>query len=174
MKHGVPQGSVLGPLLFLIYINDLHAAIAYSRSYHFADDTHLLNINTSPKKVQKQLNIDLKLLYNWLLANKISLNSTKTEMIIFQKKGFKINWKWNVRLNGYKLKLSDQIKYLGIYLDKYLNGHYQSKLVIQKLARAIGMLSKVRHYAPKSEIKNIYHLQLLRNQGWCKIASPPE
>ena len=86
MKHGVPQGSVLGPLLFLIYINDLHAAIAYSRSYHFADDTHLLNINTSPKKVQKQLNIDLKLLYNWLLANKISLNSTKTEMIIFQKK----------------------------------------------------------------------------------------
>ena len=157
MKHGVPQESVLGPLLFLIYINDLHAAIAYSRSYHFADDTHLLNINTSPKKVQKQLNIDLKLLYNWLLANKISLNSTKTEMIIFQKKGFKINWKWNVRLNGYKLKLSDQIKYLGIYLDKYLNGHYQSKLVIQKLARAIGMLSKVRHYAPKSEIKNIYH-----------------
>ena len=62
-----------------------------------------------------------------------------------------------MRLNGYKLKISDQIKYLGIYLYKYLNGHYQSKLVIQKLARAIGMLSKVRHYAPKSEIKNIYH-----------------
>ena len=98
-----------------------------------------------PKKMQKQLNIDWKLLCDRLLANKISLNSKKTEMIIFQKPGLKINWDWNIRLNGYKLTRSDQIKYLGIYLDKYLNGHYQTKLVIQKLARSLGMLSKVRH-----------------------------
>ena len=55
MKHEVPQWSVLGPFLLLIYINVLHAAIAYKWSYHFADDTHLININTSPKKVQKNL-----------------------------------------------------------------------------------------------------------------------
>ena len=103
------------------------------------------------------MNIDLKLLYNWLLANKISLNSKKTEMIIFQKPGSRLNWTWNIRLNGYKLTPSDQIKYLGLYLDKYLNGHYQTKLVMQTLARSLGMLSKVRHYVSKIELKNIYH-----------------
>ena len=71
-------------------------------------------------------------------------------MIVFQKPGLKLNWNWNIRLNGFKLTLSDQIKYLGIYLDKHLNGHYQLKLIMQKLARALGMLSKVRHYVKKS------------------------
>ena len=62
MKHAVPQGSVLGPLLFLTYINDLHCTILNGKPYQFADDTHLLNISNSTKKIQ--LNIDLQLLYN--------------------------------------------------------------------------------------------------------------
>ena len=81
MPIGVPQGSVLGPLLFLLYINDLNLAIKYCKVYHFADDTNLLYTNNSIKKLNKMLNKDLNNLTNWLNANKISLNVDKTEMI---------------------------------------------------------------------------------------------
>ena len=84
MPIGVPQGSVLGPLLFLLYINDLNLAIKYCKVYHFADDTNLLYTNNSIKKLNKMLNKDLKNLTNWLNANKISLNVGKTEMILFK------------------------------------------------------------------------------------------
>ena len=80
IKHGVPHGSVLGPLVFLIYINDLHKAIKYSYVYHFADDTSFIHSSTSLKKLNKNINHDLKLLCEWLRANKISLNANKSEL----------------------------------------------------------------------------------------------
>ena len=92
MKHGVPQGSVLGPLLFLIYINDLHVCIKYSKLNLFADDSSLLLKNASHKQLQKYINLDLKNLCNWLKANKISLNAGKTELVIFRHPNKKINY----------------------------------------------------------------------------------
>ena len=158
IKHGVPEGSVLGPLLFLVYINDLHKAIINSAVYHFADDTNLLNINTSPKKIQKQINYDLKYLYKWLLANKISLNCSKTELIFFHQPGYPIkNFKFNIKINGHKIIPTDHIKYLGVYLDPTRSGKYHCEILTNKLKRANGMLSKVRHYVPKEELKSIYY-----------------
>ena len=83
MRYGVPQESVLGPLLFLIYINDLNKAIKFSTTRHFADDTKLLFVGKSLKKIQKCVNYDLNFLCKWLKDTKISLNVSTTEQFIF-------------------------------------------------------------------------------------------
>ena len=73
INYGVPQGSVLGPLLFLLYVNDLNQAVKYYKVHHFADDTNILCLSNSIKKLNKLVHVDLKHLVNWLNANKISL-----------------------------------------------------------------------------------------------------
>lgn len=157
IKHGVPQGSVLGPLLFLIYINDLNICIQNSTVYHFADDTNLLNIQDDYKKLQKSINQDLKNLYMWLLANKISLNCSKTELIFFKKQATKIPTNIKIKINGTRLLPTNHIKYLGILLDETLSGNYHCKELIKKLNRANGMLAKARYYVPTSELISIYY-----------------
>ena len=155
IPHGVPQGSVLGPLLFLIYINDLHFSIKNSKVFHFADDTNLLNIGNSPKKMQKLINADLKVLYNWLLANKISLNSDKTEIIFFHKPGER-KPNISIKMNGHKIFPSSAIRYLGVYLDETLNWSFHCGVLSKKLKRANGMLCKARHYIPLEDLKTLY------------------
>ena len=82
LGYSIPQESVLGPLIFLLYINDLHNVIKFSQTLHFVDDAYLLDIQSKISKNNKSLNKDLKELSFWLNANKIALNVAKTEIIL--------------------------------------------------------------------------------------------
>ena len=157
MKYGVPQGSVLGPLLFLIYINDLHNAVKYSVTHHFADDTNFLYVSKSLKKIQKYMNLDLRFVCNWLKANKISLNASKTEMLVFRDPRRKVNYDLKIKIDGKKVTPSKFVKYLGIYLDNYLSWHQQEQDMRSRLSRAAGMLCKIRHYVDFNTLRMIYY-----------------
>ena len=116
----MPQGSTLGPLLFLIFINDLHAAVKYSEVHHFADNANLLNFNSCVKSINKQVNYDLKKLLNWLKANKISLNVGKTELVLFISSKKQLDCDLKIKLNERRLCETNSVKYLGIQIDKRL------------------------------------------------------
>ena len=106
---GVPQGSVLGSLLFLLYMNDLNQSIKFCKVHHFADDTNLLCQSNSIKKLNKLVNTDLKHLVNWLNANKISFNVKKTEVVIFKSKQKKK-----------RLYPTESVKYMSVKIDTNL------------------------------------------------------
>ena len=102
VTHGVPQGSVLGPLLFLLYINDLNEAISHSIIHHSADDTNILFSHKCLKKIDKYINHDLSQIVQWLRGNIISLNASKAEIILFLPKIRTITKILNFRISGKK------------------------------------------------------------------------
>ena len=95
---GVPQGSVLGPLLLLIYINDMYNSIAKFSFYLFADDTSLLYADSNLKSLEKTVNSELLKVSDWLNANKLTLNAKKSNYVIFRPYQRKLNYLVNIEM----------------------------------------------------------------------------
>ena len=123
----------------------------------FADDTNLLVTGNSLKLIQSRINKDLWQLCKWLKANKISLNASKTELIIFRDPSRKFYFDLKIKVGGKKLFPCDSVKYLGILIDCHLNWNAHEKALTPKLSRAIGMLSKIRHYIDRNTLIMIYY-----------------
>ena len=148
---------MLGPLLFLIYINDLHLAIQHSETFHFTDDTHLLHFAKTISSLCSKINADLRILTCWLNANKIFLNSSKREFILFRSRSKPLNFTPFLKLLGKRIYPNSSVKYLGTRIDQHLDWKSHISETSIKLRRANGALSKLRHYIPLKTLVNIYH-----------------
>ena len=135
---------MLGPLLFLLYINDLPNSVSYAKTYHFADDSCVILSTTSLEILFKRINKDLFNLSDWLKASKLSPNVKKAELVIFRSRKLKIDNSFKFKLDGKRLVPTKSVKYLGVLLDEHLNNwNEQISQVKMKLNCAIGTLSKL-------------------------------
>ena len=160
---GVPQGSVLGPLLFLIYVNDIYMASDKLTFYLFADDTNLLYADKNLKSLETIVNCELNKVVVWLIANKLSLNIKKTNYIIFHPYQKQINS--NIRIKAYDcrtqtlfdLERKDHVKYLGVIIDQHLSWKHHINYIALKISRNIGIISRLRHFVPLKTLLSIYN-----------------
>ena len=113
MLHGVPQGSILGPLFFVIYINDIAHSSKLLSFFLFADDTTILFSHKNINIVEQTINQELIHVSNWLIANKLSLNVKKSNVLVFRTKDSTVNRHINITINGAQAEEKSHAKYLG-------------------------------------------------------------
>ena len=155
IDFGVPQGSILGPLLFLIFINDLPEATNFFIRL-FADDTFLCAQNKDFLMLEKEVNRELKKVYVWLASNKLTLNIKKSKFMFISKKR-NIPRDLNIKINKKKLEKCESYKYLGVIFDSNLTWKPHIEYICGKISKACGALSKIRHYVDIETLKSVYY-----------------
>jgi hypothetical protein len=137
---GVLQSSILGPLFFILYINDLPNALNITESLLFADDTSMYYSHTDPISLINVLNDELRNVDRWMKANKLSVNITKTNYIIFKSRNEKFCTDIPVIFDGKPLMQKKIVRFLGVHIDENLTWKSHISHVCKKISKSIGIL----------------------------------
>ena len=162
---GVPQGSNLGPLLFLLYINDLPLSVKTGQCTLFADDTTIYNVGNTYHELVTKINLDLKELNKWFISNKLTLNIKKTNACVFGNQTAECK---QLALNDMKIDFSESVKYLGVYVDKKLKWNEHIRYVTKKINQILGILSKARNSINERMSLAIYHSLINSRLTYCQ------
>ena len=158
LSYGAPQGSCLGPLIFLIFTNDLHQQLENSSSILFADDTTLYKMHRILKYLKWCLEEDLTRLSNWFKANKLTMNVDKTVCVLFQKNNKKESIK--LKIDSMLLSNANEVKFLGMWLDENLSWTNHINKLILKISRNSNLIKYSKNKLPKETKVLVYHAHI--------------
>ena len=157
LSTGVPQGSILGPLLFLIYMNDIPYCTKYFNCILYADDTTLSNTIQIPSMSPLNINDELAKVYDWLAVNKLSLNVKKTKYVIIHAINKKIeDVVPDLEINGTPLERIQSFNFLGLLSYENMSWKPHIDLLSNKLAQCAGVLNKLKRFLPIHILRTLY------------------
>ena len=167
IKCGVPQGSILGPLLFIISVNDICNVSPMLFKILYADDTCVLISGNHLNNLIDRLNTELISLNNWFKANKLSLNTKKSFFMIFHRSRIKANVINKVVIDNHELTQVNSAKYLGVIIDHKLNWIEHISYVKSKMSKGIGIMYKARQFLTKKALLMLYHAYIFPYMTYC-------
>ena len=139
ITYGVPQGSILGPLLFIIYINDLPFCVEHCKTILFADDTTIYKTGKQVNNIYEDMNKELQILADWFRANKLSLNISKTKCMLFCRSPPPENEE--IILTMYNT--ANEVQFLGLHIDEKLDWHEHINKCKNKLTSALYVIKNL-------------------------------
>ena len=172
ISYGVPQGSILGPLLFLLFINDLPLYTSNVFTDLYADDTTLYDVQDSMEQIGNTLQSSLNNLQIWCRSNGMILNSSKTKVMLvttYQKRQRLTNDQFDLTYNKESLNMISNDKILGVFVDNNLTWSNHIKHLTKKIASIIWLLSKIKKFLSQAHRVHFYKSYIQPHIDFCNI-----
>lgn len=169
LSHGVPQGSILGPLLFNLYVNDLTNIDNNTTFIIYADDTSLFFKDCDLHKLVDKANSVLKLLHIWSIRNSLIINTSKTKSVLFRPINKPVNCDLSLVIGSESIRIEPIVKTLGVFFHENMLWKDQAEFVHAKLSRTVGILSRLRFLLPQKIKLLLYNSLFLSTLSYCYL-----